>query len=143
MWSHAKECTSCRTRQMQKDAPTLAIVAVHPDANEPSRVQVKNNTITCTRFFRPRFYYLRLISESPNQTGAVSGGPVGGKPRAWRSVEEQMRQVVIARLDRALQRCRDLARRQLGLSGYKIVSAGGILMRNINLIFFLSGIILF
>ena len=33
---------SCRARELLKNEPTLAIVAVHTDENEPSRVQVKN-----------------------------------------------------------------------------------------------------
>ena len=37
---------------MLKHAPTLAIVAVHTDENEPSRVQVRNTKITLTRNFR-------------------------------------------------------------------------------------------
>ena len=40
---------------MLKNAPTLAIVAVHTDENEPSRVQVKNNEITLTHYLVPRF----------------------------------------------------------------------------------------
>ena len=31
----AKECKSCRSRKMLKNAPTLAIVAVHTEENEP------------------------------------------------------------------------------------------------------------
>ena len=37
-----------------KNAPTLAIVAVHTDEYEPSRVQVKKNEITCTQYLIPR-----------------------------------------------------------------------------------------
>ena len=48
----------CRARKMLKNAPTLAIVAVHTDENEPSRVQVKNNKITCTHYLIPRDFNL-------------------------------------------------------------------------------------
>ena len=41
-WSGAKECESCRSRKMLKNAPTLAIVAVHTDESDPSRVQIRN-----------------------------------------------------------------------------------------------------
>ena len=34
----AKVCKSCRSRKMLKNAPTLAIVAVHTAENEPSKV---------------------------------------------------------------------------------------------------------
>ena len=37
-WSGAKECESCRSRKMLKNAPTLAIVAVHTEENEPPKV---------------------------------------------------------------------------------------------------------
>ena len=37
-WSGAKECESCRSRKMLKNAPTLAIVAVDTAENEPSKV---------------------------------------------------------------------------------------------------------
>ena len=37
-WSGAKECKSCRSRKMQKNASLLAIVAVHTAENEPSEV---------------------------------------------------------------------------------------------------------
>ena len=40
MWSGAKECTSCRSRKMLKNAPTLAIVAVHTAENGPPKVDV-------------------------------------------------------------------------------------------------------
>ena len=44
---------------MLKNAPTLAIVAVHTAENEPSspalpaEVQVQNNSITCTHYLEP------------------------------------------------------------------------------------------
>ena len=38
---------------MLMNAPTLAIVAVDTEENEPSRVQVKNNEITCTHYLVP------------------------------------------------------------------------------------------
>ena len=34
-WSGAKVCKSCRSRKMLKNAPTLAIGAVHTEENEP------------------------------------------------------------------------------------------------------------
>ena len=34
---------SCRARKILKNAPTLAIVAVHTDENEPSKVQKIEN----------------------------------------------------------------------------------------------------
>ena len=34
----AKVCKSCRSRKMLKNAPTLAIVAVHTAENEPPKV---------------------------------------------------------------------------------------------------------
>ena len=37
-WSGAKECKSCRSRKMQKNASLLAIVAVDTAENEPSEV---------------------------------------------------------------------------------------------------------
>ena len=40
IWSGAKECTSCRSRKMLKNAPTLAIVAVHTAENGPPKVDV-------------------------------------------------------------------------------------------------------
>ena len=36
--SGAKDCKSCRSRKMLKNAPTLAIVAVHTEENEPPKV---------------------------------------------------------------------------------------------------------
>ena len=36
--SGAKEYKSCRSRKMLKNAPTLAIVAVHTDENEPLKI---------------------------------------------------------------------------------------------------------
>ena len=35
--SGAKDCKSCRSRKMLKNAPTSAIVAVHPEENEPPK----------------------------------------------------------------------------------------------------------
>ena len=37
---------------MLENAPTLAIVALHTDENEPSRIQIRNNKITLTRYLR-------------------------------------------------------------------------------------------
>ena len=39
-WSGAKECESCRSRKMLKNAPTLAIVAVHTAENEPLKISL-------------------------------------------------------------------------------------------------------
>ena len=36
--SGAKDCKSCRSRKMLKNAPTLAIVAVHTEENEPLKI---------------------------------------------------------------------------------------------------------
>ena len=49
---------------MLKNAPTLAIVAVHTDENEPSRVQVKNNEITLTHYLIPSEH---LLGVYPNR----------------------------------------------------------------------------
>ena len=38
-WSGAKECKSCRSRKILKNAPTLAIVAVDTAENGPSKVR--------------------------------------------------------------------------------------------------------
>ena len=46
---------------MLQNAPTLAIVAVDTEENEPSRVQVKNNEITCTHYLIPRCVCFRKI----------------------------------------------------------------------------------
>ena len=37
-WSGAKECESCRSRKILKNAPTLAIVAVDTAENEPLKI---------------------------------------------------------------------------------------------------------
>ena len=34
----AKDCTFCRSREMLKNAPTLAIVAVHTEEYEPLKI---------------------------------------------------------------------------------------------------------
>ena len=36
--SGAKDCKSCRSRKMLENAPTLAIVAVHTEENEPPKI---------------------------------------------------------------------------------------------------------
>ena len=59
--SGAKVCKSFRSRKMLQNAPTLATVAVHTDENEPSRVQVKSNEITCTYYLMPRFPFWATI----------------------------------------------------------------------------------
>ena len=41
VWSGAKELTSCRSRKMLKNAPTLAIWGVDTAENEPSKVSMK------------------------------------------------------------------------------------------------------
>ena len=43
--SGAKECRSCRSRKMRKNAPTLAIVAVHTEENGPNSAEVKVKSI--------------------------------------------------------------------------------------------------
>ena len=43
--SGAKECRSCRSRKMRKNAPTLAIVAVHTEENGPISAEVKVKSI--------------------------------------------------------------------------------------------------
>ena len=39
--SGAKDCKSCRSRKMRKNAPTLAIVAVDTAENEPLKISMK------------------------------------------------------------------------------------------------------
>ena len=41
IWSGAKECRSCRSRKMLKNAPTLVIRGVDTEENEPSKVSMK------------------------------------------------------------------------------------------------------
>ena len=47
--SGAKDCKSCRSRKMLKNAPTLAIVAVHTEENEPPKI------------WGPKFHYFNPI----------------------------------------------------------------------------------
>ena len=55
-WSGAKECESCISRKMLKNAPTLAIVAVHTEENEPPKI------------LGPKFHYFnRLLTTQGNQ----------------------------------------------------------------------------
>ena len=54
IWSGAKECRSCRARKMLKNAPTLAIVAVHTEENEPPRILIWNTTNIYIHYFIPR-----------------------------------------------------------------------------------------
>ena len=57
---------------MPKTAPTLAIVAVHTNENEPSRVQVIKNKITCTHYLIPRTYlFLGLRSPVVERSSLV------------------------------------------------------------------------
>ena len=51
-WSGAKECESCRSRKMLKNAPTLAIVAVHTSENE---------RLSCWKFH----YFISLVQSYP------------------------------------------------------------------------------
>ena len=43
--SGAKECRSCRSRKMRKNAPTIAIVAVHTEENGPNSAEVKVKSV--------------------------------------------------------------------------------------------------
>ena len=67
IWSGAKECRSCRARKMLKNAPTLAIVAVHTEENEPSRVLIRNTNIEYRWYLYSLFYtqifFLRIVSD--------------------------------------------------------------------------------
>ena len=45
-WSGAKECKSCRSRKILKNAPTLAIVAVDTAENGPSKVRQVTNKVS-------------------------------------------------------------------------------------------------
>jgi len=49
----ARECTSCRSRQMLKNAPTLAIVAVDTAENGPSKVRQVTNKVCRNLGTRP------------------------------------------------------------------------------------------
>ena len=53
--SGAKECKSWTSRKMLKNAPTLAIVAVHTEENEPPKI------------LGPKFHYFnRLLAQKPS-----------------------------------------------------------------------------
>ena len=54
IWSGAKECRSCRAWKMLKNAPTLAIVAVHTEENEPPRILIWNTTNIYIHYLEPR-----------------------------------------------------------------------------------------
>ena len=47
---------------MLRNAPTLAIVAAHTDENEPARMQLRNNKITCTHYLIPRHTVLLKLN---------------------------------------------------------------------------------
>ncbi len=47
--SGAKDCKSCRSRKMLKNAPTLAIVVVHTEENEPPKI------------WGPKFHYFNPL----------------------------------------------------------------------------------
>ena len=52
--SGAKDCKTCRSRKMLKNEPTLAIVAVHTEENEPPKI------------WGPKFHYFnRLLTYKP------------------------------------------------------------------------------
>ena len=65
--SGAKDCKPCRSRKMRKNAPTLAIVAVHTEENEPPK-------IWCLKFhyFTPLLNHGCPLLVYPN-SGASSG----------------------------------------------------------------------
>ena len=67
--SGAKECKSCRSRKMLQNAAFLAIVAVHTDENEPSKVRQLDN-------------WVRLFIGS----GSLSTG----RPTAWASARASL-----------------------------------------------------
>ena len=50
----AKVCKSCRSRKMLKNAPTLAIVAVHTAENEPLKISLVHFISSITSLPRPR-----------------------------------------------------------------------------------------
>ena len=62
IWSGAKECRSCRARKMLKNAPTLAIVAVHTEENEPSRILIWNTTNIYIHYLEPSLVIWRCVS---------------------------------------------------------------------------------
>ena len=52
--SGAKDCKTCRSREMLKNAPTLAIVAVHTAENEPLKISLVHFISSIVSLVPPR-----------------------------------------------------------------------------------------
>ena len=75
-WSGAKECESCRSRKMLKNAPTLAIVAVHTEENEPPKV------------LKPKNSFISFGSWVVNRSRETISNEIGAKIDSWRKMKK-------------------------------------------------------
>ena len=71
----AKVCTSCRSRKMLKNAPTLAIVAVDTAENEPLKISL-------VHFISSIASLPAATHRGPTARSARSGGPAAPSTRA-------------------------------------------------------------
>ena len=82
--SGAKECRSCRARKMLKNAPTLAIVAVHTEENEPSRVLIRNTNIEYRWYLYSLFYTQSPLETPPGSSSCTAAPPPEARSFSWK-----------------------------------------------------------